>query len=65
MVENGREFIIIKMKRPDGVWTDKTVHWVEDKVIYQFHLLYSVIDNNEAETEAEVDEIITEWMKSF
>jgi hypothetical protein len=64
-VENGREFIIIKMKRPDGGWTEKTVHWVEDKVIYQFHLLYFVIDNNEAETEAEVDEIITEWMKSF
>ena len=53
------------MKRPDDGWTDKTVHWVEDKVIYQFHLTYFVIDNNEAETEAEADEIITEWMKSF
>ena len=67
-IENGREFVIIKHThtQPEFGFMRKIVYWAEDKVIYTLNIHYHVREyDNEAEIEAEVDEIISEWMKSF
>ena len=65
-VENGREFIIIKQTQSESGFMHKYVYWAEDKVIYMLNMGWVFKeDDNKAEIEAEVDEIITEWMKSF
>ena len=65
-IENGREFVIIKETQPGSGFMHKYVYWAEDKVIYMLNMgCFLKEDDNKAEIEAEVDEIITEWMKSF
>ena len=50
----------------DSGFMHKQVYWAEDKVIYMLDMGYFVSeDDNGAEIEAEVDDIISEWMKSF
>ena len=65
-IENGREFVIVKKMQLDSGFMHKQVYWAEDKVIYMLDMGYFVSeDDNGAEIEAEVDDIISEWMKSF